>query len=217
MSKIDSQVVIAGPQGAGKTSLLKELVATHVKAGAMVFVMDCHKQFAETVPWFPTVGHYVAHNRRAAADGQGAPRMLGAAAIGSQDSEELTDFVLALSEKLEAIEGPKPPYIALCYDEAVLIEGLLPSHIPMKMSRLIAMRRHRGIALSILCQDFGQLHQRWQTLATDLYMFRTSSEDRIKICAKRFGVKKESLELALAALPFKYHYLHIREEALVPR
>lgn len=210
MSKIDSQVVIAGPQGSGKTSLLRELVADHVKAGAMVFVMDCHRQFADTIPWFPTVGHYVAANRKA--EGK---RMIGSAAIGSQDSEALTDFVLSLSEKLDAIEGRKPPYIALCYDEAVLIDGLLPSHIPVKMSQLIAMRRHRGIALSILCQDFGQLHQRWQTLATDLYMFRTSSEDRIKICAKRFGMKKENLEAALGALPFRYHYLHIREEALV--
>jgi hypothetical protein len=120
--------------------------------------------------------------------------------------------VLDLAAKRKA--NGLPP-VALFFDETVNVEGMSQSYIPPEMRRMLSTGRHLGIEILILCQHLGQLNQGWQDQATDLFWFRTSSEERLKKAASRFGISAKQMDAENRALPFQYHYLHLQDEKFI--
>jgi len=212
--KIDLQAIICGKNGQGKSSLSRELVAQHCREGRRVFVQDTNREFQSMLPWFPTVAHYAAANRHLSADGE--PRMYGSAAIGDSDHEAITDLVLALSKQYERIlPEEKRPQTVVVYDEVTRLKNVLPGYIPPKMEELLANRRHYQVGLMLSCQRTGQLHQGWFDLATDFYVFRTSSRKRVRVMEERFGFDAGVLQCAFEDMAFKFEYLHVHDEEFI--
>lgn len=214
IEKPDGQLILAGPPGAGKTSLAREFVQSHVRKKAGVFVMDCNSQFADILPWYESVSHY--HWAQVKRQEEGKQVELSAA-IGSAESEELTDYVVSLCKKREDPECTwKVPYFVLVYDEVTLIRGMGPSYVPPSMEILLGNRRHIGVILCILCQEMTQLHPRWQGLATGIAVFKTKSRERQRVIAKRFGIEPEHLEANLLPVADRHEFLLIAQERFVP-
>lgn len=213
MSKIDLQAILCGKNGLGKTSLLRELVAEHLKRGNLVFVHDTNREF-EGLPAFPTVAHYYAANRKLSQEA-GRPRMLQAAAIHDMDHESITQLVLDISKRCDGLPEDRRPSIVLCYDEVTRLKGLHPSYIPPKMDDLQSNRRHYHVGLIFLSQRVGQMQEGLREQCTDFYMFKTPSRKRRRQTADVFGFEHSHMDAAQQLLPEKWAYLHIKDGAFV--
>ncbi len=101
-------------------------------------------------------------------------------------------------------------YVFVGYDEAVLLSESSAHYVSDALKNLLARRRHLGVALEILSQDLGQLHALWQRLATDLYLFKTTDETRLKVISSRFGISLDVLKTLMGTMRDSWDYLHIR-------
>lgn len=193
----NSVAVQVGFPGCGKTTLLRDHLVGHLRAGAYAIVQDPDGQFSGTVPTYRSCREYRSALRQARADQRPFPR---GASIATLDEKELTELGIELAERL-----PAERYLFIGYDEAVLLEESTQHHVSDVHRNLLGRRRHLRIAVEILCQDFGQLHALWQRLATEVYVFRIVDRDRIRTIGNRFGIPYDQLERALGSLgPFEY-------------
>lgn len=184
--------VVQGLPGSGKTTLQRQLLAAHLRAGATVFVQDPDHQFADLVPHYETARDYMTAAKGAAAEGAPFPR---GAAIGEVDDEPLTALALNVAPSAKA----QGRYTVLAYDEAVLAASA--SHVGDAQRNALARRRHLAISLLLNVQDFGQVHALWQRLATEIYVFRCGDRDRVKAIAARWGRDPDRLWRTLSQLP----------------
>lgn len=201
IEKLNSVAVQMGFPGSGKSALLKQHIGDHLRAGAFAFVQDPDKQFADMLPVYDSPGAYTKAQRERQAAGQ--PVQLGAS-IATTDEAGLTQFVLRLAET----QGKR--YVFVGYDEAVLLSESSAHYVSDALKNLLARRRHLGVALEILSQDLGQLHALWQRLATDLYLFKTTDETRLKVISSRFGISLDVLKTLMGTMRDSWDYLHIR-------
>lgn len=198
--KIDSVRIIQGAAGSGKTTLLRQLLARALSDLWWGLVQDPDKQFADLVPWYPSVDAW--NKALAAASSSGEPFCRGAA-IGCMEEEEFTAGALELAGGCE-----RPVLIA--YDEAVLMEGSTAHYVSPIFRNMLGRRRHLGVAPVLLCQDFGLTHKLWQNLCTEAYVSRCRDEERVRIIAKRFGVPWKPLYERLRTLP-DYQFLRLQQ------
>lgn len=206
MEKVNYLAVSMGYPGSGKSALLGEHVGMHAAKGAYCFVMDPDQQFADIMPCYASPDAYKLAQRDRARAGEPIEKV---ASIATGDEALLSQFIFDFADLHPGA------YVFIGYDEAVLLSKSSSNYISPEMENLLARRRHKGIAAEILCQDIGQLHARWQRLATDLYCFQLVDPDRSKHVSKRFGIP---LGLFLAhnnALRERYDYLHMRPRKLI--
>lgn len=209
---INHSAILVGEPEVGKSSLARQIVKEHLELGALVLVMDCHRQFASMIPWFPEISHFMQEQQKRQTAGAA---VLRCAAIGSSDSEALTGFAMDLAKRYDTGDGVplkgSPAFISIVYDESFLIEGFDAHYVPPLMKELYTQRRHIGIGVAIttLAQDMGMLAPLVQLTASELNLFRTESEERIRKAESRFGLAKGTLASAMVSVPKQHAYLKI--------
>lgn len=186
--------IVQGLPGSGKTTLVRQLLAGHLRNGATVFVQDPDYQFADLMPAYQSAKAWRAAVAAWARGPKAAPFPRGAA-LGELDDEPMTTAAVAAAPSIKAAGR----YTVLAFDEAVLAAA--PSHVEASQRNLLARRRHLGVSLILNVQDFGQAHAMWQRLATEIYVFRCNDKARVKLIAERWGRDPELLWRALSQLP----------------
>lgn len=200
MGKTNHVAVLQGEAGSGKTTLLGEHAIEFAERGAWCLLHDPDRQFVETIHAVPLT---VRDFRELVEDAHGddeltVPRLVS---ITDVEEEPLTRLALDLC-------GSQGDLVFVGYDEAVLIDGASAHYVSPVFKNILARRRHWGIAIETLCQDFGLLHALWQRLATVAYVFQCVDVDRSKTIAKKFGRDWRELAPQLKGLgPYEYAVL----------
>ncbi len=200
--------IVAGPRGAGKTTLCKKIVKEKQAKGRAVLIQDQLRQFQSTADWYQGASQY--HHDQSYAQHSGAPQST-VAAIGCS-AEELLAYAVDLAEARKK-RGLGP--VLVVFDEATHVEVVTATHVPPHVQELLSTCRHRGVEFLINCQHLGQLQVSWKDQATHLFFFRTSNEDRLRKASTTFGINKAEIFSANEALPKRFHFLLLQDERFV--
>lgn len=208
--------IIVGPPGAGKTVLASRLVRRHLEhPDGVVFVHDPVGQFARHGCH---VYNDVAAWRAAAAkcSSKDGPKLPRGAALGGSD-EEITRLVLDLGKKCNSVDRIAVRFM-LVYDEGSLRTSSGATYMGATDNEVLAVRRHRGIALVYNLQDPGQLTERFFRMATDVWLFRQTTTNAAKLEKLLILEPGELVRAGITRLPpptakggaVTLHYLHVR-------
>jgi len=196
-----------GAPGSGKTTKIRRWVHDFLLANptGIAIVHDTQGQFGDMCASYATVEEFVHAARRAADERLTIQRSI---AITMDDSQHVAEFAVALGERHNARKPIVRMPIFLAWDETSMLDGTGSTHIGRLDNRINTTRRHLGIQTAANLQRPGALPRGMYELATDVVIFRQTSEDAARDLERNLGLSKMTLQPMLTAP--KYRYAHWR-------
>lgn len=203
MSEIDQSVITIGPPKCGKTTIVRQLVRAHLLKypEGIALVHDVNHQFKDLCAMYETVAEWHDKRELALAAGETFPR--GAAFFGFRQSKDIAELALRLGREMNTAGDVRMP-IFLAYDESAMMTGSGSTYIGELDLQINTSRRHLGIALAYNTQRESALMQAFFETATDVFVFRQSSEESVRSIEKKIGLQRGALMKLLVAENFTY-------------
>jgi hypothetical protein len=201
--ELDQCIITIGPPKCGKTTIQRELVKAHLVkyADGIALVHDVNHQFRDLCRMYATVPQWRAAREKAALAKQPFPR--GAAFTDFGEASAVAALAMELGSTHNSATDVQLP-IYLGYDESAMMEDSGSTFIGSLDLQVAVMRRHRGIAPAYNTQRQSALMQAFFDAATDVYVFRQSSDDAIRAIEKKLGQNKGSLQQLASFDNFRY-------------
>lgn len=203
MSELDQATITIGPPKCGKTTIVRGLVREHLirhKTG-IALVHDVNHQFKDLCALYETVAQWRAARAIAVEAQQPFPR--GAAFTAFGEASAVSRLAMELGAEHNSSGDVRMP-IFLAYDETSMMEDSGSTHIGQLDLQIATTRRHLGIAPAYNTQRQAALTQAFFEAATDVFVFRQSSEESVRAIEKKIGLQRGALLKLLTADNFRY-------------
>ncbi len=207
MSSLDQMTIVIGPPKVGKTTYVRQLVVEHLTKypSGIALVHDSNgDQFRDICAPYDNVAAYRDAVAAAAESGNKLPR--GSAFLGF-DSSAIRSLAVEIGTKYNAADVVQVP-ILLVFDETSMMESSGSTWIDRDDLRMVATRRHLGIAPVYNCQREAALTQAFFDVSTDVLVFSQNSIDAALAIEKKIGLAKGSLAKCVGASKFLYAHWH---------
>ncbi len=201
--EIDQQVIAIGAPKCGKTTIAHGLCLAHLKRfpQGVALVHDVNAQFRDLCALYETVQDWRDARELARANEEPFPH--GAAFTGFDQSEEIAKLAFEIGrQRNTAFEVRTPIFCA--FDETAAIEDSGSTFIGRMQLRISTQRRHLGISLAYNLTRESALMSAFYETATDVFVFRQSSEESVRAIEKKIGLPKGSLMRLLTAPNYEY-------------
>lgn len=201
--ELDQAVITIGPPKCGKTTIQRELVKAHLVKypEGIALVHDVNHQFHDLCRSYGSVQEWRAAREQAASSRQ--PFARGAAFTGFSEAKSVAALAMELGSRWNSSTSVTVP-IFLGYDESAMMEDSGSTYIGQLDLQVAVTRRHRGIAPAYNTQRQAALMQAFFDAATDVFIFRQSSDDSIRAIEKKLGLNKGTLQQLASFGNFRY-------------
>lgn len=212
-AKVNYFALVVGPPAHGKSSLCAELALARLRAGSWVLVQDVNREFHRLATPYPTPHEFLAAVSGAAGEQRAITR--GAALACAGGADELLELALSLGRSWNQPHDTTRAPICVVINEATGFEESGATYLGKLQNVILNQRRHLGLELVYCLQRPTMLPQPVYDVATDVFMFRQSSSDRVRALEKNLGCEQGSLDILLSLAPHKY--LHWTDGTHSPR
>lgn len=203
MSELDQSIITVGPPKCGKTTLVRAAARQHLQRypKGIVLVHDVNHQFKDMCQMFETVAAWRLARDAAAQAKQPFPR--GAGIWGFGEARHISTCAIELGRAHNSADNVTLP-IFVAFDETSMMEDSGSTHIGRDDLRMVTTRRHLGIAPAFNLQRGSALMKAFFEAATDVFVFKQSSEESVRDVEVKLGVPRGSLMCMLSAENFRY-------------
>jgi len=195
-------LAIGAPES-GKTTVIRRWMHDFLVANptGIAIVHDTQRQFGDLCASYATPDEYIEAASKAAAQRASIQRSI---AITGHESQPVAELALALGKRHNLGKPMVRVPIMLAWDETSVLDATGSTFVGKLDWEIATTRRHLGIRTAHNLQRPGSLPRAMYEIATDVVIFRLTSDDTARDLETKLGLTRMTLQPMIGAPKFRY-------------